>query len=161
MSPQKCQDLIEFSEQKTYRPATVTMGDSRRLLSGTRNNDRLILEYAPMAERLFSKLISGLPEIDGMRATGLNARFRFYRYGVGQRFKRHRDGRVNIDGSESRLTFMVYLNNDFEGGATKFDDVTIHPNEGMALLFIHELKHESLPITDGQKYVLRSDVYYA
>jgi len=160
MSPQKCQDMIGFSEEKTYQPATVTMGDSRRLLSGVRNNDRLIFDYAPLAERLFLELSPLLPEIDNMQASGLNARFRFYRYGPDQRFKRHRDGRVNIDGRESRLTFMVYLNNGFEGGETKFDDVMINPKQGMALIFVHELKHEGLPVTMGRKYVLRSNVYY-
>jgi len=55
---------------------------------------------------------------------------------------------------------MVYLNDDFSGGETKFDDVLIKPRSGMALMFIHELKHESLPIMVGTKYVLRSDVFY-
>jgi len=65
------------------------------------------------------------------------------------------------NGHESRLTFMVYLNDDYSGGDTLFNHVFIRPEQGMALLFIHEQKHESTPITAGTKYVLRSDVLYA
>jgi len=61
---------------------------------------------------------------------------------------------------KSRLTFMVYLNDDFTGGETKFDDAFIQPKARTALLFVHEQKHESLNIETGRKYVLRSDVFY-
>ena len=55
---------------------------------------------------------------------------------------------------------MIYLNDDFEGGATAFDDITIHPKKGTALCFIHEQKHEGCPIISGTKYVIRTDVMY-
>jgi len=55
---------------------------------------------------------------------------------------------------------MIYLNDDFEGGETKFDNVTIEPKTGTALCFIHEQKHEGCPVVEGLKYVLRTDVMY-
>ena len=55
---------------------------------------------------------------------------------------------------------MIYLNDDFKGGETRFNDLTVHPNTGKALLFIHEQKHESIPVEEGMKYVLRTDVMY-
>jgi hypothetical protein len=63
----------------------------------------------------------------------------------------------------SRLTFMVYLNEDFGGGATEFDfpKETVRPREGMALVFDHGLQHQGAEVTRGTKYVLRSDVMYA
>lgn len=99
--------------------------------------------------------------MEGSIAIGLNEQFRFYKYSTSQRFKRHIDGRFKRNEiEESRITFMIYLNEDFEGGETKFDELTIAPKTGTALCFIHEQKHESLPIKQGTKYVLRSEVLY-
>lgn len=64
------------------------------------------------------------------------------------------------DREESRITFMIYLNEDFVGGATQFDDVSIVPKTETALCFIHEQKHEGCPVLEGAKYVLRTDVMY-
>ena len=48
---------------------------------------------------------------------GLNERLRLYRYDVGQQFDWHMDGYYERDnGDRSFFTFMVYLNDGFEGG---------------------------------------------
>lgn len=162
LSPQYCEDLISLSESNGYQEATVSLPEGARMMKGIRNNDRYVYNDPKLAMRLFNRLEPALPIMDGaLRAQHLNARFRFYRYGEHQRFKRHIDGRVKRGSQESRLTFMIYLNTDFTGGETQFDDVIIHPKIGMALLFLHEQKHESLAIETGRKYVLRSDVFYA
>ena len=60
---------------------------------------------------------------------------------------------------------MVYLK-EFDGGETKFylryphSNVAIKPQTGMALCFLHQLRHEGAPIIKGRKYVLRTDVMY-
>ena len=52
-----------------------------------------------------------------MTPVGANERFRCYRYKPGQKFAAHYDGAFERDETErSLLTFMVYLNDDFEGG---------------------------------------------
>jgi len=81
----------------------------------------------------------------------------------GQRFAPHYDGCFRRNPSEcSELTFMVYLNDGFAGGATTFHDFDeeVVPQAGMALLFQHQLLHEGCVVTSGVKYVLRSDVMY-
>ena len=69
----------------------------------------------------------------GKAVLGLNARFRFYRYGVGDYFAPHTDGswpgsRV-IDGELinnaygdrwSQLSFLLFLSDGYAGGATQF-----------------------------------------
>src|SRR6266436_493544 len=95
------------------------------------------------------------------QALGLNERLRFYRYGPDQQFAAHVDGSfVRANGERSLLTFMVYLNDGFEGGETKFTETTIQPRKAMALIFRHELLHEGAAVTSGRKYVLRSDVMF-
>ena len=63
----------------------------------------------------------------------MNERFRFYRYDLGQTFRWHRDGYFERPNRErSRLTLMVYVNDDFEGGHTRFEEALIKPVKGTA-----------------------------
>ncbi|MFT5646591.1 MAG: hypothetical protein ACI976_001273 [Aureispira sp.] len=41
---------------------------------------------------------------------------------------------------------MIYLNDDFLGEETKFDDLSVHLKTGTARCFIPEQKHEGMPI---------------
>ncbi len=132
------------------------------MMKGLRNNYRLLYHNQEMATNFWQKLQPFCPaEIENWKASGLNEQFRFYKYNSSQRFKRHIDGRFKRnEEEESRITFMIYLNDNFEGGETAFDEVTIVPVTGNALCFIHEQKHEGKPVLSGTKYALRSDVMY-
>lgn len=162
LTEKECEDLILFSETKGYEEATVSLKSGAKMMKNIRNNERLIYEDEILAQQYWEKLKPFCPEkLDTAIAIGLNEQFRFYKYQSNQRFKRHIDGRFQRnEQEESRVTFMMYLNQDFEGGETNFDDLSISPKTGMALCFIHELKHEGSPVTKGIKYVLRSDVMY-
>lgn len=162
LSEKECDDLIFFSETKGFDEAEVSLSSGSKMMKGVRNNYRLIYEDKGLAQKLWDKLAPFCPaQLDDWQAFELNERFRFYRYESGQRFKRHIDGRFKRNAQEeSRITFMVYLNDDFLGGETKFDDISIRPKTGTALCFIHEQKHEGMPILNQAKYVLRSDVMY-
>ncbi|WP_108869183.1 2OG-Fe(II) oxygenase [Aquimarina aquimarini] len=162
LSIKECEDLILFSEHKGYDEADVSLATGAKIMKNVRNNERLIYEDSNFRDKIWLKLASFIPtRVGNMRIGGLNERFRFYKYDTGQKFKRHIDGRFKRnEEEESRITFLVYLNDNFTGGKTKFDDLTIHPVQGKALCFIHEQKHESTPIQDGVKYVLRSDIMY-
>ena len=163
LSTKECDDYIVFTEMAGYEEATVGLNSGPKMIKSVRNNSRLRHDDPQLANKLWKKLADFCPEeIDGWRKEGLSEHFRFYKYDPSQRFKRHIDGRLKVNPDlESRITFMVYLNDDFEGGETSFDACTIKPKQGAALCFIHEQKHESLPILEGTKYVLRSDVLYA
>ena len=158
----ECDDLILFSEQKGFEEAKVSLSTGAKMIKGIRNNHRLMYKDENLADKYWQKLKQFCPiEIEANLAIGLNEQFRFYKYESDQIFKRHIDGRFKRNElAESRITFMIYLNDDFEGGETKFNDVTIHPKTGTALCFIHEQKHEGCPVPTGTKYVIRTDVMY-
>jgi predicted 2-oxoglutarate/Fe(II)-dependent dioxygenase YbiX len=162
LMPQECETLINFSETRGYEEAEVGLRTGAKMMKSIRNNYRLLYEDAALAARYWKKLKAYCPpQLENAIATGLNEQFRFYKYECNQRFKRHIDGRfVRNAHEESRITFMIYLNDDFEGGETAFDDLIITPKMGDALCFIHEQKHEGKPVGSGIKYVLRSDVMY-
>ena len=162
LTKQECEDLILFSEQRGYLEAEVSASDGPRMIKGIRNNYRLLYQDEKLTTTYWTRLGAFCPtEIEGHSAVGLNEQFRFYRYESKQRFKKHIDGRFRRNArEESRITFMVYLNDDFHGGETRFENITIPPKQGTALCFIHEQKHEGSPVTEGVKYVIRSDVMY-
>jgi hypothetical protein len=162
LSPPECDGFISRSESRGFVAAGIQIDGEEQMLKDVRNNDRVIWDDPPLAASLFERARPLLPaDVDGHRLTGLNDRFRYYRYGQTQRFDWHFDGSVVLpDGQESLLTFMVYLNDDFAGGRTEFGWESIAPVRGLALVFPHHRRHRGAAVTSGHKYVLRSDVMY-
>jgi prolyl 4-hydroxylase len=169
LAAEECRAFVARSEQSGYDEATITTASGFVMAKNIRDNARLIVDDAPLAHEWWQRASAFLPQrIDEWRAVGLNERFRFYRYEPGQKFAPHFDGCFSRDnGERSQLTFMAYLDADFSGGETKFygEDrelrVTVRPECGMALVFVHAQLHEGAPVVSGRKYVLRTDVMYA
>ena len=139
-----------------------------------RNNDRMVFDDAELAGEMWARVHSFLPTLDGQIACGVDSQLRIYRYSLGQQFKRHKDGAVtNESGQTSKLSYLIYLNDDCDGGSTTFRDYRdvngtrekiefiVMPATGTALLFRHERWHEGTPVVTGAKYVLRTDVFYS
>ncbi len=162
LSAALCRHYITMGEQIGYEPSEVNLQGGSRRAEEIRNNDRVIFDDPALAASLFDRARALLPEhIGEWTLNGFNERFRFYRYGPDEYFKWHRDDAFARSPDEmSRLTFIVYLNDDFEGGATEFRTEMITPQPGTALVFPHELAHQGAEIICGTKYVLRTDVMY-
>ncbi len=192
LSPQECQRLIELSEGLGYLPDAAVS-----LPRHIRHNDNVVWVTDTDTDGLIWQRVAPLCARDldifgGKRPLGLNARFRFYRYGEGDYFRPHTDGswpgsRV-IDGElvtnaypdrYSLMTFLVFLNDDFEGGATRFmvpldpaagrggahREVDVRTPAGSVLCFPHGLHplhcvHSSEPIRRGVKYIIRTDLLF-
>ncbi|MEK6234074.1 MAG: 2OG-Fe(II) oxygenase [Planctomycetales bacterium] len=179
LSRETCEEYIRLSEELGYSPAPLSTLDGPRMTPDVRNNDRVMLDDPRLADELWDRLRLFVPQRlkapdqEPGRATrrfcspiGLNERLRFYRYDPGQRFDWHFDGyHARDNGERSRLTFLVYLNDDFKGGETDLDlyrgPVRVQPIRGSALVFIHHVLHQGAPVVSGRKYVLRTDVMYS
>lgn len=167
MTQQECQNLILFSENKGYEEATVSLPSGPKMIKGIRDNYRVIYDDQEFADKMWDKVKEQFPiNIEGHKTVGLNPKFRFYRYDQNQRFNKHVDGRVkSVDDKEnpveSRVTFMIYLNDDYKGGETEFEETSIKAKTGMGLFFVHDLKHKGCKIISGTKYVLRTDVFFS
>jgi hypothetical protein len=162
LTADECQELIAFSDRRGFEAAPINAWDGPRIDRDARNNDRAIVDDVDLAGRIWTRVEPFVPRIkDGRQVCGLNERFRYYRYIPGQRFSWHADAPFARDNGElSLLTFMIYLNDGYEGGATLFDSLAVAGKQGMALLFEHGLIHEGAEVAAGIKYVLRSDVMY-
>lgn len=173
LTPDECHTLIERGETVGFQPAAVRTVSGPQMRPGIRDNDRAAFTDPALAAVLWQRCLPFVPpELEGGTVVGLDDNFRFYRYDVGQRFKRHKDGVVERSlAVRSRLTCLFYLNGGFAGGETVFyatemvqgvrgKDVVVEPRAGDALFFLHEWWHEGRVLEAGRKYVLRSDVFY-
>ncbi|KIM43787.1 hypothetical protein M413DRAFT_443685 [Hebeloma cylindrosporum] len=147
-------------------------------------------------EGLYNRLVHLLPpSVCGGKVRGINRRFRLYRYKPGALYRPHIDGAWPASSSSpatptspasyiydsdptvySRLTFLIYLNDDFDGGCTTFflpseakmgtlDARGVKPRKGSVCVFPHgkasgSLLHEGSGVTRGAKYVIRTEVLY-
>jgi hypothetical protein len=157
---------ILFTRVQSYLPPTLTIpgkrgggGGDGKLPPHQQNHDRVVHLH------------------------GINPRWRCFRYGQDCVYRPHLDGSwpqcfVDEEGYyqcpkqsaiKSYLTFLIYLNENFEGGETRFylPHGTIQgvvPQTGSVLVFpqgnVTSLIHEGSQVTRGTKYVIRTDVLY-
>lgn len=139
---------------------------------------RCQFDDSPLAQNLFKKWTSSprrsvpfetVVDEFGRRwkLKGLNSHFRITHYDeLGDFFGKHEDGFYweNWD-TRSFATFMVYLNDvpKRTGGETHFceHEVSVRPTLGSLCVFlVDDVVHEGLPLTQGQKFLLRTDVMY-
>jgi prolyl 4-hydroxylase len=159
LTEQECNDFIDLGERLGFERAKIDTGS---LMPEVRNNDRAFYENVELAEKLFQRLkLYVVSKIGNSVAVGLNELFRLYKYQKGQQFKGHQDGSfIRNDVEASYYTFLVYLNDNYQGGETIFLKHKISPKTGMGLIFLHKLYHEGSEVLSGTKYVMRSDVMY-
>ena len=166
LSEADCEQLIAQSEQHGYGDAPLWTGFGFVVDRTVRNNARVMVDDPALAAALWIRARPLIPARFGRwEAVGLNERLRYYRYDVHERFAPHYDGAFQRDDIEqSKLTFMVYLNEGFDGGETIFHKpgcmITVRPERGKALVFAHRQLHEGAAVRRGRKYVLRTDVMY-
>lgn len=173
LSADECESHIANSETQGYDDAPVTTERGAVMMKDVRNNDRVMVDDAECAAALYERLAPFVPARfkKKWRPVGLNERLRFYRYDVGQQFDWHLDGCFERpNGERSFFTFLVYLNDGYEGGGTSFRDdgygtikvgmLQVRPRAGTALIFHHPIPHRGDPVMAGRKYVLRSDIMF-
>jgi hypothetical protein len=161
-TPAVCADYIELAESIGFDAATINSSFGPKIRSDVRNNTRVILDDPARANDLWHRIGDYIPlRIADWTACGVNERLRFYRYDVGQQFDWHYDGYFEREnGERSLLTFMIYLNDNFQGGETTLEKFHVTPQQGKALFFIHQILHKGQSVIAGRKYVLRTDVMY-
>ncbi|AZA81350.1 oxidoreductase, 2OG-Fe(II) oxygenase [Chryseobacterium lactis] len=164
LTESECDQYVSLSMEKGFEEAKVGVQGQQKMNKGVRNNDRLMIFDNHLAEDLFERAAGFLPDYhEGLSLLNFNEMFRVYKYSPGQRFKMHRDGSyIRNEKEKSFYTFLIYLNDDFEGGETEFENLfTITPKKGTALVFCHPLRHEGKTLLTGFKYVLRTDIMYS
>jgi len=167
LSPEQCAEVIEFSRQ-AMKPSTLSRSnyDVEFRTSTTANLYEIDDPRArDVDDRICRTLGIRAPYSEGIQAQ---------RYELGQQFKPHLDcfepgsltyqKYAGMRGNRT-WTFMVYLNDDVEGGATRFTSpgIAIQPRTGMALLWNNlypdgspnkDTRHSGEPVTRGYKVII-------
>ena len=124
-----------------------------------RNNSRLVEDNNELATTLNIrldkfKITNQLEE----HIQGINSRIRFCLYQKNEHFSPHQDGvYYTQNGLQSEYTFLLYLNDDFEGGSTtfyanrndKYPAKIIMPKSGKLVIFNHHIWHAGTPVNKG------------
>lgn len=161
----ECAEWIKRIQLTGTEPAPINTKRGSQLEGQIRNNRRVILDDPEWANPLFERVKDQIPQaIHGMSLMGVNERLRCYEYQPGHRFAPHSDGAfIRSDWERSWYTYMVYLNEGFEGGETVFfvePELIIRPRTEAALIFQHPIIHEGSEVRSGVKYVVRTDLMY-
>ena len=194
LSPKECENIIQMAEASPqgYVPDEPTTAAKPPEGYAPRASNLVILSEK-ITTILYNRTKEFLPlklgNNNSNELVGLNTRLRFYRYQPGAIYRPHVDGSWPGSGMHdgkyhydyygdrwSRLTFLVYLNDDFHGGGTSFyvpskdvgnlEAFTVEPRQGSVLIFPHggscgSLVHEGSFCKIGVKYIIRTDVLYS
>jgi hypothetical protein len=190
LSPAECQAIIAAGETATFLPDAPLREDGD--VSVLAHNFYWVVDQ-PFHDTLWSRISPFVPRtVDGRIVRGLNRRFRVYRYVPGAEYRTHIDGAwppssilpddtyvydASPEGGKqsSLFTFLIYLNDEFEGGETTFflpsaregvlNAYPVRPVMGGVAVFPHgdargALLHEGTGVRRGAKYVIRTEVEY-
>ncbi|KAF9212342.1 hypothetical protein BGZ59_006891 [Podila verticillata] len=192
LTRKECHQMISAAEAIGFTPDVPIVGTASESISVLAHNFFWMADDQ-LLKHIFDRCKPHFPETsgDGQGAVGINSRWRVYRYVPGAIYRIHVDGQWPGSGLDpvtgeylydayggtrwSRLTFLVYLNDEFEGGGTTFftpsadvgfmDARAASPRAGSVLCFPHgeaagSLLHEGSPVLKGAKYIIRADVLY-
>ncbi|GAB5372061.1 hypothetical protein AAMO2058_001633500 [Amorphochlora amoebiformis] len=179
LSPAQCLEVIKYAQK------TGLEGSGKGYPSSYRRLHRCdFLGDGKFASMMFSRLTRigsnrTHPKECAFRlkqrlrgAVGINRFWRISRYTETQFFSPHQDGSYTPASDpklHSELSIVIYLNQDFQGGLTRFfKDITIagspgaviRPKIGSMLIFDHLLWHEGAPVIKGTKWIIRSDIMF-
>lgn len=196
LTPAECGQIIGAAEKIGFTPDAPirAAGEEISILA---HNFYWLADPA-FCTALWSRVSPFVPaRISGRKVRGLNRRFRVYRYVPGAEYRAHIDGAwppsgVSAEGKylydaspagekqSSLFTFLIYLNDEFDGGETTYflpgaregtlNAYPLKPIQGSVAMFPHgevegNLLHEGTGVRNGAagpsaKYVIRTDVEY-
>ncbi|KAI0147339.1 oxidoreductase [Xylariaceae sp. FL1272] len=198
LSKKECMSIVAAMETIGFLP-DCPLRDDGSASSILAHNVYWVVDKA-FHDALWSRVAPHIPShVGGRKARGINRRFRVYRYVPGAEYRCHFDGGWPPSGVDpktgayvydaspvgakqsSLFTFLVYLNDEFEGGETTFFTPSIRegvmnahpvrPTMGSVALFPHgdakgALLHEGTGVRTGvkagatAKYIIRTDVEF-
>jgi len=162
LTPQECAQLVAICTALGFTGLANVSARFSRLPHVTNVN----LELGDAVREALSGRLPGRPE--------MNALVRVFRYAEGGHFLPHFDSAKRHPTAlekRSTHTLLVYLNDDYSGGATTFMEevggpawASFRPLRGAALIFPHGASpasplHGSHPVLRGTKLLLRAQLF--
>jgi len=169
LSKNECQALVKMIEANNVRSSVVVGGTDRSGVSETRTSSTSNLAPNNLVVKSIHQKIADNLGLNIKKGEDLQGQ----KYEPGQYFKEHNDyfsgdayDKHCLSSGNRTFTFMIYLNEDFEGGGTYFPKLekTIKPELGKAVVWQNTIDgqpqpdtmHEGTTITKGVKYIITS-----
>jgi len=167
-----CQRFLELSERRGLTSeGTLT----NRIPKDAEPEAELEDDRSVLLDALYQRVQDAVPQhMRAGHAVGLNERMQIQKHSPGSRFEPRIDSAVirsegDRAGEMSQVTFLLHLNDEFEGGDTVFfpsgdpsgERIVVKPQTGSVLIFLHPMLHEMSLLEAGHKYDLRTDVMYS
>lgn len=154
----ECHAIIEYLEDRSlFQRSEVVYADGKRDIINSRSSFSATLSKEDFP--LYGKIQDKVAELLNVPVSHIEE-LQCVRYAEGQEFRPHFDSSPIL---HRKHTFLIYLNDDFDGGETYFPELftQIKPKRGNALHFIDQDEegnnipysyHSGLPIRNGIKY---------
>lgn len=115
----------------------------------------------------FAELIyEAIPDIElnnGLRAVSVDPNMQVYTLPDGGGIvPPHVDKNFAVEKKKALYSILIYLNDGYTGGETVFNGNTYAPEVpvGAGICFRHDILHEGLQVTSGEKHVLKTDLLF-
>lgn len=166
---EECKKHMHHDSTVPSRPQTFSVkNDSYNLTIVSRMHPNLfsrkkLYEVDQKIDNLYNQIqnhyISNNPlfqySVKAAKVIGFNSEYHYRHYSVSEEYKWHCDFHY---GKKFLLSGLVYLNDNFEGGGTRFlmDRLTCQPKKNSMLVFPcgPYFIHRSVPIKNGEKSVI-------
>lgn len=160
-TPDECAHIMALSAPKMVPSVVVDPNTRREIPHPIRTSEGTVL--GPIQQDLV------IHALDRRIAAVTNSRVEqgepltVLRYAPGQQYRLHHDC-LPGEANQRAMTAIVYLNDDYDGGATQFPaiDTEFRGRTGDAILFANTLadggvdersRHAGLPVTRGEKWI--------
>jgi predicted 2-oxoglutarate/Fe(II)-dependent dioxygenase YbiX len=163
----RCDEIIRWAEQKgMWLGSTESLLDGQHAATTNRTSSSVGLTKLKQDDEVATELDAHVFDVVARHLAEYRATHQFLtvrgdsgydvlRYGVGERYTVHVDDGMT---TSRRLSALLYLNDDYEGGELNLPahGIRIKPERGMLVMFpsCFLYPHESIPITRGTKYVI-------
>lgn len=158
-----CDSLIEKAKEKLYTMETLGGMNDARIADGC------WLDNEEPEVKFIKEAIAGVSKYPIQNQEDLH----IVRYGVGGRYDAHWDYFIEgesyyegalLRGGQRSESWLIYLNDSFEGGETEFprEGIKIDPQKGLLVAWRNMLEdgtvnvdshHGGLPVTSGEKWI--------
>ena len=80
----ECLHLVARAESIGFAAASVRTSSGPQMMTHIRNNDRIVFDDVELAGKMWERIRTNLPTLDGQHACGVDSQLRIYRYFPGQ-----------------------------------------------------------------------------
>jgi SM-20-related protein len=164
-----CTHYFQLMRDARAAPAEILRTDTTTLVDQTVRKT-ISVDLPPESEQpIRDILVDLMPELSAHFEVPLQKyeEPQFLRYGPGAFFTAHRDrpNSAHLETSDRKISLVIFLNDDFEGGELTFYGLIDQPAfanaglpcdaaPGLAIAFRSETLHEVTPVTSGQRFTI-------